>query len=131
MEYGIPRPCVADALREVRRYVQTSSLDIGMPIEVRVTAPDDIALSMAYGRPTVFIATHMFAGQPFAAYFEAIESIMTALDGRPHWGKLHWQTATTLAPRYPQWKQFVAARRSFDPDGVFSNAYTDRVLGPP
>jgi L-gulono-1,4-lactone dehydrogenase len=34
-----------------------------------------------------------------------------------------------LAPRYPEWERFAAVRARFDPDGVFSNAYTDRVLG--
>ena len=28
---------------------------------------------------------------------------MDDLGGRPHWGKLHFQTAETLAPQYPQW----------------------------
>ena len=28
--------------------------------------------------------------------------------GRPHWGKLHYQTAATLAPRYPRWDDFQA-----------------------
>ena len=50
--------------------------------------------------------------------------------GRPHWGKLHFQTAETLAPRYPQWDAFQKARARLDPNGVFSNAYLDRVLGP-
>jgi L-gulonolactone oxidase len=62
-------------------------------------------------------------------YFSAIESIMKDLGGRPHWGKLHFQTAETLAPRYPRWDEFHVARRRVDPDGRFANDYTDRVLG--
>jgi L-gulonolactone oxidase len=50
--------------------------------------------------------------------------------GRPHWGKLHFQTAETLAPRYPDWDRFQAARKRLDPVGRFSNPYLDRVLGP-
>lgn len=49
--------------------------------------------------------------------------------GRPHWGKLHFQTAETLAPRYPEWAAFRRARKRLDPDGRFSNVYLDRVLG--
>jgi L-gulonolactone oxidase len=63
-------------------------------------------------------------------YFSAVEDIMTALGGRPHWGKLHSCTAADLAPRYPQWEAFQAARRRVDPEGRFANDYTDRVLGP-
>ena len=54
---------------------------------------------------------------------------MNDYDGRPHWGKLHHQTAATLAPRYPEWDAFQAVRARLDPDGRFRNAYLDRVLG--
>jgi FAD/FMN-containing dehydrogenase len=55
---------------------------------------------------------------------------MQPLGGRPHWGKLHYRTAETLAPVYPDWSKFQAVRRRTDPEGRFSNAYLDRVLGP-
>jgi L-gulonolactone oxidase len=55
---------------------------------------------------------------------------MNGVAGRPHWGKMHYQTAATLAPRYPHWECFQAARRQLDPEGRFANSYTDRVLGP-
>ncbi len=53
----------------------------------------------------------------------------TTTAGGPHWGKLHGQRAATLAPRYPQWADFQAARDKLDPDRTFANAYLDRVLG--
>ena len=37
--------------------------------------------------------------------------------------------ATTLAPRYPRWDSFAAARDELDPDRVFGNEYATRVLG--
>jgi len=55
---------------------------------------------------------------------------MNTVSGRPHWGKLHYQTAATLATRYPRWGEFQAVRRRFDPEGRLANAYLDRVLGP-
>ena len=54
----------------------------------------------------------------------------TDLGGRPHWGKLHSQTAASLAERYPQWERFAAVRERVDPDRRFANAYLERVLGP-
>ncbi len=50
--------------------------------------------------------------------------------GRPHWGKMHFQSAATLAARYSEWDVFQAARAEIDPAGTLANAYTDRVLGP-
>ena len=55
---------------------------------------------------------------------------MTAVGGRPHWGKMHFQTADDLRPRYAEWDRFQALRSRLDPEGRFSNAYLDRVLGP-
>jgi L-gulonolactone oxidase len=42
---------------------------------------------------------------------------------------MHYQSAATLAHRYPEWETFAAARRELDPGGTFRNAYLDRVLG--
>jgi L-gulonolactone oxidase len=66
----------------------------------------------------------------YQQYFEGVEDIMDDYDGRPHWGKLHFQTAETLAPRYPEWGTFQRARARLDPRGTFANPYLDRVLGP-
>ena len=71
----------------------------------------------------------MFKGQSYDRYFRGIERIMGEVGGRPHWGKLHFQTAETLAPLYPHWDDFQRVRRALDPEGRFANAYTDRVLG--
>jgi L-gulonolactone oxidase len=55
---------------------------------------------------------------------------MDSYDGRPHWGKMHFQRAETLAPRYPEWDAFQQVRTRMDPDGRFTNPYLERVLGP-
>jgi len=64
------------------------------------------------------------------SYFREVERIMDSYDGRPHWGKRHFQTAETLAPRYPRWDEFQAIRHRFDPDRLWTNAYVERVVGP-
>jgi L-gulono-1,4-lactone dehydrogenase len=130
MEYGFPREHARDVISEVRSYLTGSGLNIGFPIEVRVTAADDIPLSMGYGRDSCFLACHVFQGQAYEQYFRGIERIVGAVGGRPHWGKLHFQRASTLADRYPRWGQFQQVRARLDPEGRFANAYTERVFGP-
>ncbi len=105
-------------------------LPVGFPIEFRLVAPDDAFLSPAHERETAYIAVHQYQGATWEPYFRAVEAIMDDYGGRPHWGKRHFQTADTLAPRYPRWKDFQKVRARLDPDGRFSNRYTDRVLGP-
>jgi L-gulonolactone oxidase len=130
MEYAIPIERAAEALNRVRDYVKRSGLMISFPVEVRFTAADDIPLSTASGRTTCYIAVHVYQGTQYQQYFEAVEDIMDDYGGRPHWGKLHFQTAETLAARYPEWDRFQAVRARLDPYGRFANAYLDRVLGP-
>ena len=90
---------------------------------------DDAFLSTAGGRDSGFVAVHMYEGMAWQPYFHAVEAIMDELDGRPHWGKRHFQSADTLRPRYPDWDRFQAVRAKLDPEGRFANAWTDRVLG--
>ena len=130
MEYAIPREAGVEALGRVRRFVEDSGLLLSFPVEVRFTAPDDIPLSTANGRESCYIAVHVFEGMEYRPYFEGVERIMDAYGGRPHWGKLHFQTATTLAERYPEWERFAAVRDRVDPERRFSNPYLERVLGP-
>jgi L-gulonolactone oxidase len=130
MEYAIPAEAVPDALNRVRRLVADLGTPISFPVEVRLVAGDDIALSTAYGRRTGYIAVHVYRGTSgYERYFRGVEAIMDDYGGRPHWGKLHYQRAETLAPRYPRWDDFAAVRRRLDPHGAFSNPYLDRVLG--
>jgi L-gulono-1,4-lactone dehydrogenase len=129
MEYAIPRECTAEALERVLALVARRRLPIGFPIEVRVTAPDDALLSTAHGRATGYIAVHQYRGMEFEGYFRAVEAVMEEYEGRPHWGKRHYQSAATLAPRYPDWDRFQEQRARVDPEGLFANAHTDRTLG--
>ncbi len=130
MEYAIPREAAVEALNRVRAFVADAGLLLNFPVEVRFTAPDDIPLSTGTGRPSCYIAVHVFEGMEYRPYFEGVERIMNDYGGRPHWGKLHFQTAETLTPRYPEWDSFQSVRRRLDPDGLFANVYTRRVLGP-
>lgn len=131
MEYGIPRQHAAEAVARVKEIAESSDLDVSFPIEVRFSAADEALLSTAEGRDTCYVAVHMFKGMPWEPYFRRVEELMDGYGGRPHWGKRHFQSAETLAPRYPGWDRFQDVRARLDPEGRFANSYTDRVLGPP
>jgi L-gulono-1,4-lactone dehydrogenase len=130
MEYGVPRQYGPEAARRVIEWVRSNRYPVFFPIEMRVAAGDDAFLSPSHERDTAYVAVHQYRGMEWRPYFEAVEAIMDDYGGRPHWGKRHFQTAATLAPRYPAWDEFQRARDTLDPDRTFSNDYTDRVLGP-
>jgi len=131
MEYAIPREHAVDAIRAVRELVEDRGLAVSFPFEVRFVASDDAFLSPAGGRETCYIASHVFEGMEYEPFMRGVEEIMDGFEGRPHWGKRHFQTAETLRPRYPEWDRFQAVRERLDPEGRFANEYVRRVLGPP
>jgi L-gulonolactone oxidase len=129
MEYALPRAHTTTALRRMLGLIEEHRFAVPFPIEVRTVAADDALLSTASGRDSGYIAVHMFEGMEWEPYFRAVESSLSELDGRPHWGKRHFRTAADLRPRYPGWERFQAVRARLDPDGRFQNTYTRRVLG--
>ncbi len=129
MEYAIAREHAAAAIMAIRDGIHAERLPVNFPIEVRFVAPDDALLSPAHRRASCYIAVHTYDGMAFEPYFRMVEQIMDGFGGRPHWGKRHFQSAATLAARYPGWERFQAARRRLDPDGRFTNDELARVLG--
>jgi L-gulonolactone oxidase len=130
MQYAIPRRNAAEAVGRVLEAAERAEAGVGFPIEVRFVAADEAMLSPAHERDTCYIAVHQYQGMAWEAYFRSVEEIMDSYGGRPHWGKRHFQTAATLATRYPAWDEFQRARDTLDPERVFANEYTDRVLAP-
>ncbi|MCW2781309.1 MAG: L-gulono,4-lactone dehydrogenase [Marmoricola sp.] len=129
MEYAVPREAGLQALREVRALIDDKDWKISFPVEIRVAPADDIALSTASGRDSMYLAFHMNAQTDHTAYFTAVEDLLRSHDGRPHWGKLNTRTAADLEPAYPRWAEFQAIRDRLDPDRVFGNTYLRRILG--
>jgi L-gulono-1,4-lactone dehydrogenase len=129
-EYAIPRACAREAVERSLQLVERARLPVLFPFEVRFAAGDDAFLSTAHERETCYVAAHQYAGMEFAPFFRGFAEIMESYGGRPHWGKRHDQSAATLRDRYPCWDRFQAVRARLDPDGVFTNNYTRRVLGP-
>lgn len=129
MEYSVPLEAVGEVLDEIRTVISRRGFQVSFPIEVRATAADDVALSTAYGRDSGYIAVHRYWKESYREYFDAIEPIFKAYEGRPHWGKLHTLTASDLAERYPLFDEVVALRRKLDPEGVFLNSHLESLLG--
>ncbi|WP_328340782.1 D-arabinono-1,4-lactone oxidase [Micromonospora sp. NBC_00421] len=130
MEYGIPRAALPQALAELRRIVDRLPFKVLFPVEVRFTAADDIWLSHGYGRDSAYLAVHQYVGMPHEPYFRAFEEVAAGLGGRPHWGKLHYRDAASLATAYPRFADFQDLRARLDPGRVLTNPHLDHILGP-
>lgn len=129
MEYAVPLDAVPEVIAEIRSVIERNRFTVSFPVEVRSAAADDLWLSTASGRASGYVAVHRFWRENHEPYFRAVEAVFRAAGGRPHWGKMHTQTAAELSDNYPRFGDFVALRDRLDPDGVFRNPYLDRVLG--
>jgi L-gulonolactone oxidase len=127
MEYSVPREQAVPAVRAARAALERHA--VSFPVELRFTAADDALLSPAHGRDSAFVAVHVFRGMAYEPAFREVEAALSELGGRPHWGKRSFLSAAELAPRYPRWDAFRAAREELDPGGRFASAWVRDVLG--
>lgn len=128
-EWAVPAAAVGPLLSELRSYFARRDPLVGIPLEVRFGAPDDVWLSTGYGRDTGYIAVHEYHGAAPSRYFADVAAMMREHAGRPHWGKMHDLDAPALAALYPRFEDFRAVRDAVDPQRVFTNEYLRRVLG--
>ncbi len=102
--YAFARPASGPALQRARELSAGSRVAPLFPIEVSVSAGDDIALSPAYGQPSVYIAG------------------VAGLAGRPEWGSAHGLGPDALRALYPRWDEWQAVRDRLDPTRRFAQS---------
>jgi L-gulono-1,4-lactone dehydrogenase len=129
MEYAVPRAAVPQVLAEIEAYLARSGEQISFPVEVRFAAADDIWLSTSYRRACGYLAVRQYARRDHERYFHAVEAIARSVDGRPHWGTVHYRDAASLRTSYPKFDDFTTLRDELDPKRLFGNDYLARVLG--
>jgi len=123
MEYSVPAEAGPACFNEVREMILRDFPDLQWPLEYRTVAADDLWISAAGGRETVTISAHQDVALDDRPLFEACEAIFRSYNGRPHWGKQHYQTAAELSALYPRYQDWWQARDSYDPNGTFVTEY--------
>ena len=114
---------------------RSSGLSTGQPFYTcRVVGGARSALlAPNYDRDVVFCDIHAdparATSRPFLERLE--NAALRDLAARPHWGKVFSSEKEVVRALYPSANiaAFLEAKRRFDPEGTFSNAYTRRVLG--
>lgn len=128
-EWAVPLETLPEVFREVRRVLEAHDTDLGLPLTVRCSAPEETWLSPAHGRYTGWIAVRQFWRRWRPETFTALEEVFRAHDGRPHWSARHGLTGAQLAPLYRRWDDFLTVREQTDPRGLLLNPTTERLLG--
>lgn len=104
------------------------------PIFFRRVLPDDTLISMTSdsNEPyyTISFFTYLEPRTQFYEFAGFLASSLTPLyDARLHWGKYYPLTNDEIEPLYPHLEEFRQICQKTDPNGVFHNEYTQRVLG--
>lgn len=126
-EYLLPREFAAEAILAVGPLLAAAG-DLVLVSELRSMAGDDLWLSGAYGRDTIGLHTTWRPDVPQVLRVLAdLERALEPFSARPHWGKLFTLSAESLAPLYPRSADARALIHRWDPDGVFSGPFLERV----
>jgi len=136
MEVGIRPTDFAAFLRIFESVKQDYAKDVGVFSSYftgRYTgASDRTVLGANAGRDVIFVDVHVKKCPPAKAFLQTLEQrLHQEIPLRPHWGKEFFLEREDLECSYPPaaWSAFRHAKQHFDPDNVFTNAYTKRVFG--
>lgn len=127
-EWAIPAHRFEDAFEALRTRFEDERVRVTFPLEVRRAAADDVWLSTAYGRDTVYLAAHRYHREEAGPYLLMVQRTLAPFGARPHWGKQHWLGRRELSALYPRFEDFRAARETADPDGVLLTGYLRHLL---
>jgi len=153
MDVHLLQPVLAEFHQFVRRHADRLNPSVSWQLVGRYIAAESSWMAMAYGRESVALTMKMTCNEsiPGSAPYKplkfkprlctdsavlneldlftpALEQIVYASGGRPHWGKINTANATFLSAQYPKYKEFIKLREEVDPNGVFMNAYLEQRL---
>jgi L-gulonolactone oxidase len=71
----------------------------------------------------------MLEEDKYMAFYKDFEEALYLYNGRPHWGKINFIDYEKAQKIYGiNLQKYIDVKRRLDPNGVFSNPFTDRVL---
>jgi L-gulonolactone oxidase len=123
-------PNVLTAIKPLVKKYREAGAGI-VDINIRFVQQDENALlSPSSNGPVACIAFCMLEEDKYLAFYKEFEEAMYAYQGRPHWGKLNFLDHAKAINLYgANLKKFIGLKWQLDPNGMFSNAFTDRVFG--
>jgi L-gulonolactone oxidase len=155
-EWAVEQRHTIEALANLKKYIEGNKLHVHFPVEIRFGGSphahnqgDGIWLSPCHSTPQTWIGIIMY--RPYGKdvehkrYFRGFERILNVpragspagenatgpeFKGKPHWAKAIVSPISELdlASLYPRWNEFKALRKQLDPQGMFVNAYLQRIM---
>ena len=128
-EIALPAEEGPEAVRRIARLADETRATAPhhLPINLRWARADRGAiLSPSTGRDTVFMDFTWWVGMPgWERALGSIETVLTPLGGRPHWGKIAFANPARAYSDFDEWSR---VRSRLDPEGRFLNPFLERLL---
>jgi FAD-linked oxidoreductase len=121
MEYNVPLEKFDEVFEEIQSSIEKNQFQTLFPIEIRFVKGDELWLSPAYQRDSVYFAIHTYIDEDYLPYFENLQRIFKRHGGRPHWGKWHSLAHDDFEKVYPKWHEFKKIRHELDPNRLWLN----------
>ncbi|WP_165825623.1 D-arabinono-1,4-lactone oxidase [Actinomycetospora cinnamomea] len=128
-EWALPRAALAAGARELLAALADDGLEVGLPVRLRVGAPESGWLHPAHDRATGWVAVRVPRGTDHAPVLERAWRVLRDHGGRPHWASRSDWTVEDTARAYPRLPDFRRVRDDYDPERVFATPELAEVLG--
>jgi L-gulonolactone oxidase len=95
-----------------------------------VTQEKDNLLSPAGDSDVVYFSIITNAKTGYESFYKEYYELLLSFGGRPHWGKINYLTHQDARGLYgKKLDAFIKVRKQLDPNGLFSNEFTQRIFG--
>jgi FAD/FMN-containing dehydrogenase len=128
-EWAFDARDAATLLREYRKLLPDQGHTYNFIQELRCSRADDLWLSPAYNRDSIWLSLYNMDRQNWDAQKAKFEQFARAHGGRPHWGKEATLDRDYLRAQYERFDDFVALARRYDPGQKFCNDWLRTLLG--
>jgi FAD/FMN-containing dehydrogenase len=121
IEYAVPFARFEETFAEIRALFLRDYPEALYPVECRAVKADDSYLSAYSERDGYALSVSGPLEFSSWAMLRDVDAIFDRYDGRPHWGKHHFMSASRLERLYPRYDAFKTFRRQLDPGAMFLN----------
>jgi FAD/FMN-containing dehydrogenase len=129
LEYAVPVQRADEAARRLLALLQPYPVVTNFVVRP-VGADRHGFLSPTKDRPTVFFDIGYHRQLLDTGIYAEVEKMLLECEGRCSWSRLFKAPAAEVMKQYPQYGDFLRAKREMDPCNAFSNAFSDSLLLP-
>ncbi len=134
VEIGVPLDLAGGVIKRIKDWHAETRPRMHYPVILRCTGPSEAWLSPSNGQDTCYFGFVVYysddgsLSEEGQSFLRAVEKVLAAEGGRPHWGKYFDESLYDWPALYPEWEAFREVREALDPGHRFANAFTSALL---